>query len=345
LASGLDIVRKTLGRHEIAIVQTTAVDQPGGTINLTTLLAHTSGEWISSEWPVCPVTDTNAPRRMGAALTYARRYALFTLVGIAGEDDLDAPDLNDGTASHKDPDIQSEVKGNQSPSTMGPDHGTNRPTSRNRTPAKYAAKVVLDAVPSGALRDQLLTEVASLNSVEGLAPWARSILPAKNRLTSADAKLVEDAFAAKMISIEKANEVAPVPAVSNHNPIVAGVVSEEEAPNRVDKSVLTFGEPRRHRNKAHLGYVASHPCLICGRRPADAHHLRFAQPRTLGRKVSDEFTVPLCRTHHREAHHIGNERAWWESAGIDPINVAQKFWRETRGCALPSGAQEASKGR
>src|SRR5436853_7592686 len=93
LASGLDIVRKTLGQHEIATVQTTAVDQAAGLVNLTTMLAHASGEWIASDWPVCPIADMATPQRMGAALTYARRYALFTLVGIAGQDDLDAPDL------------------------------------------------------------------------------------------------------------------------------------------------------------------------------------------------------------------------------------------------------------
>ena len=94
LSSGLDIVRKALGAHEIATVQTTAIDGEAGLIRLTTTLAHSSGEWLSSEWPVCAITETATPRRMGAALTYARRYALFTLVGIAGEDDLDAPDLN-----------------------------------------------------------------------------------------------------------------------------------------------------------------------------------------------------------------------------------------------------------
>jgi hypothetical protein len=99
LSSGLDIVRKTLGVHEIATVQTTAIDQEAGLIRLTTTLAHSSGEWLSSEWPVCPVAETASPKRMGAALTYARRYALFTLVGIAGEDDLDAPDLNDAARS------------------------------------------------------------------------------------------------------------------------------------------------------------------------------------------------------------------------------------------------------
>src|SRR5262245_12993144 len=93
LSSGLDIVRKGLGRHEIATIQTTNIDKDGGLLRLTTVLAHSSGEWISSEWPVCPIADIASAQRMGAALTYARRYALFTLVGIAGEDDLDAPDL------------------------------------------------------------------------------------------------------------------------------------------------------------------------------------------------------------------------------------------------------------
>ncbi len=93
LSSGLEIVRKCLGKHEIAAVQTTAIDAENGLIRLTTMLAHASGEWVSSDWPVCPVSETAAPHRMGAALTYARRYALFTLVGIAGEDDADAPEM------------------------------------------------------------------------------------------------------------------------------------------------------------------------------------------------------------------------------------------------------------
>ena len=94
LSSGLDIVRKTLGQHEIATVQATAIDHAAGIVNVTTTLAHSSGEWISADWPVCSLGDMASPQRMGAALTYARRYALFALVGIAGEDDLDAPDLN-----------------------------------------------------------------------------------------------------------------------------------------------------------------------------------------------------------------------------------------------------------
>jgi hypothetical protein len=106
LSSGLDIVRKTLGQHEIATVQTTAIDQASGQIWLTTLLAHASGEWISSDWPVCPISETAIPRRMGAALTYARRYSLFTLVGIAGEDDLDAPDLTAPTPKAAEPEAR-----------------------------------------------------------------------------------------------------------------------------------------------------------------------------------------------------------------------------------------------
>src|SRR3974390_1416351 len=103
LSSGLEIVRKTLGQHEIATVQTTTVDQAAGVINLTTVLAHSSGEWIASDWPVCAISETATPHRMGAALTYARRYALFTLVGIAGEDDLDAPDLLSPSAAEGRP--------------------------------------------------------------------------------------------------------------------------------------------------------------------------------------------------------------------------------------------------
>lgn len=97
----------------------------------------------------------------------------------------------------------------------------------------------------------------------------------------------------------------------------------------VDKSVLTFGAPRRHRDKVHLKFVGSQPCLLCSHQPSDPHHLRFAQARSLGRKVSDEFTVPLCRTHHRQLHHCGNEVAWWHDIGIEPLEIAKSLWNET----------------
>src|SRR5215472_5560922 len=112
LASGLDIVRKTLGQHEIATIQSTAIDRDAGLVNLTTMLAHASGEWIASDWPVCPVAETANPQRMGAALTYARRYALFTLVGIAGEDDFDAPDVCESSPSPPTSGVPSRTPGN-----------------------------------------------------------------------------------------------------------------------------------------------------------------------------------------------------------------------------------------
>ena len=87
---------------------------------------------------------------------------------------------------------------------------------------------------------------------------------------------------------------------------------------------------RRYRNREHLRSVAKQPCLVCGRKPSDPHHLRYLQPRALGRKASDEFAVPLCRSHHRAVHRAGDERAWWKAAGIDPVNAARKLWKRTR---------------
>lgn len=104
---------------------------------------------------------------------------------------------------------------------------------------------------------------------------------------------------------------------------------------KIDKSVLTISEPKRHRDKAHLRFVGSRPCLVCGRQPSDAHHLRFAQPRALGMKVSDEFTVPLCREHHRQLHNAGNELAWWHNLSIKPLPIADELWVKSRQAALP----------
>jgi hypothetical protein len=129
LSSGLDIMRKALGKHEIATIQTTAIDRTAGIVNLTTLLAHSSGEWIASDWPVCAISETTTPHRMGAALTYARRYALFTLVGIAGEDDIDAPDLSaptpsTPTAAKPAPNRPGRLNGGQSIASRSEHHKT-----------------------------------------------------------------------------------------------------------------------------------------------------------------------------------------------------------------------------
>ena len=106
-------------------------------------------------------------------------------------------------------------------------------------------------------------------------------------------------------------------------------------PNRIDKSQLVLAEPKRLRDKAHLKFVASQPCLICGRQPSDPHHLRFAQPRAIGRKVSDEFTVPLCRGHHRQLHQAGNEEVWWAARNITALAIAKDLWAQTRPRSTP----------
>ena len=110
--------------------------------------------------------------------------------------------------------------------------------------------------------------------------------------------------------------------------LIGSVADAETA--KIQKSELTISEPRRHRDKAHLKFVASQPCLVCGRSPADAHHLRFTQPRAMGRKVSDEFTVPLCRTHHRDNHRFGDEQAWWNNLTIDAVGTSRQLWVSTR---------------
>jgi hypothetical protein len=372
LSSGLDIVRKALGGHQIAIAQTTDIDRAGGTLNLTTVLLHTSGEWISSHWPVCQLSETSAPRRMGAALTYARRYALFTMVGIAGEDDLDAPPDAGNDAGEGPKAAVTSRAGNPypapapaRPSRLQPANGTT-PLVREK----------LGTEESAAVRAKLVQEIETLPE-DDLQPRAIAILKAKNRLSTDDAKLVEDAFAARMTqqgpSVEAPTTDQPASAPADSIPPQASsapsaVVKRsrgrprnaqpaaeppapptaasnavtpdappdlipaqaDAAPGKIDKGVLTFGETRRLRDKAHLKFVGAQPCLICARSPADAHHLRFAQPRAMGRKVSDEFTVPLCRTHHRDNHSFGDEVAWWERRAIDPVATARMLWISTR---------------
>jgi ERF superfamily len=200
LSSGLDIVRKTLGRHEIATIQTTAVDPSAGTINLTTMLAHASGEWIASDWPVCPLANMAAPKRMGAALTYARRYALFTLVGIAGEDDLDAPDLNDGREAKISPGPDQLIDARR-PGRPAGDGAGRSTTARTANLIPVRARPTLDPGWSAAARQQLLTEIAGLGSSDEAASWARKGLEAKNGLTSEDARIVEEAFALRLTGI------------------------------------------------------------------------------------------------------------------------------------------------
>src|SRR5436309_3340747 len=298
LSSGLDIVRKTLGKHEIAIFPTTAIGPPTRPDSLTTMLTHSSGEWIASEWPVCPVSDMAAPHRMGAALTYARRYALFTLVGIAGEDDLDAPDLNCQPVAEAGVKARATLPSDRAASTAP----QGRPARGN---SDAHGQLNLDPEASAEVRDRLLREILKLPSGEAAGEWARTVLAIKNTLTSRDARLIETAFAFRISALqEKTPEPGPPApddaAKAGSDPVESGnqaVLSEaqERSPKRVDKSVLALAETRRLRDKDHLKYVASRSCLICGRQPSEPHHVRFAQKLAFGRKVSDEFTVPLCR--------------------------------------------------
>jgi hypothetical protein len=371
LSSGLDIIRKTLGGQQIAIAQTTDIDRANGMVNLTTVLLHTSGEWISSDWPVCRLSETSAPRRMGAALTYARRYALFTMVGIAGEDDLDAPDvINDQPSGDKADDSGRAANPSVAPARSS-QFGTG---NSNIAPVRER----LGADESTAIRAQLIQEIETLPE-DDLQLRAIAILKAKNRLSTDDAKQVEVAFAARMalqdempeaptaeelssgpsdptpprgpsISTSAIKPVRPrgrprkVKATTEQSvapPVISNPIGEnfpppsihiqtDAAPAKIEKSELTISEPRRYRDKTHLKFVASQPCLVCGRSPADAHHLRFTQHRAMGRKVSDEFTVPLCRAHHRDNHSFGDEVAWWERRAIDPIATSRMLWISTR---------------
>jgi len=348
LASGLDIVRKTLGQHEIATVQTTAIDQTAGMVNLTTVLAHASGEWISSDWPVCAIADTASPRRMGAALTYARRYALFTLVGIAGEDDLDAPDLATPTG---------QASGTETTDILRQDGGMNghpgarvpqAPIRRNGTKLQVPTKATLKPELSVVLCDQLLSELEALSTAEAGTIWAHRILGAKNSLTESDARRVEDAFQSKLLILESGDAgigEGPLPVVESARPPLprdsrGTEPGEKSGSSGIDKSALTLPEPRRIRDKDHVRFVAKQPCMICGRQPADAHHLRFTQLQALGRKVSDEFTVPLCRGHHREVHRCGDEVGWWKSAGVDPTVGARALWLEAH--PLPAAPENST---
>jgi hypothetical protein len=317
-------VRKTLGQHEIAIVQTTSTGKAAGMINLTTMLAHASGEWIASEWPVCAVSETSAPHRLGAALTYARRYALFTLVGIAGEDDMDAPDLAAPTPQKHPPE---PVSGNGTNRPNGSSHRSARPPSgRTGATMRSPTPSVLDSTASVALGDRLVAEIDAFDCLEQVTEWAQRSMAEKNRLLPADAHRVECTFQARLEKLS-ANTSDAVPEPN---------AGRSRRNKRVDKSALTLPEPRRVRDREHLRSVAQKACLVCGRQPSDPHHLRFAQGRGMGQKVGDDFTVPLCRGHHLEVHRCGDEAAWWKRAGIDPLTTAEGLWRQTHPLASSS---------
>jgi hypothetical protein len=367
LSSGLELIRQALGRRQIAFLQMTTIDREGGLLCLQTTLMHASGQWIASEWPVCRLGEIASPHRMGAAMTYARRYALFALVGIAGEDDLDAPDLK------------------PAPIDAG---GEFRPGGAAERPSDTATISASSANMSAgegdeALCARLCDEIARIGSEEEASAWALARFCAKAALSGPYAKRVEDSFSDRLAQLETdaqaealdgaqaaaprqaergelASHAAPVlssappqfttetkaPATALSDSAPAGPSDDALQGNQAAAqgerapAVAPFAAPRRSavapkplrlRDKEHLRFVADQPCLVCGRAPADPHHLRFAQPRALARKSSDEFVVPLCRLHHDEAHRASDEAAWWEGLRIDPIAIALGLWRRSRG--------------
>jgi hypothetical protein len=339
LSSGLDIVRKSLGRHEIATIQATAIDKEAGLLRLTTVLAHSSGEWISSEWPVCQITDLASAQRMGAALTYARRYALFSLVGIAGEDDLDAPDLgtvSEGEPSRADHQTKSDGHGRQ----------THRP-SRDGKSSVPSARPAATPDESATLTEQLTAELSAISSADDAAVWAHRSMPIKNSLTAADAQIVEARFQARLAAIGDGMTVErPLNAAPDQNVLSPGQIAAEtgQETSTIPKqgarrqAVRALEKTIRLRDKEHRRFVTRQPCLVCGRVPSDSHHITFAQPRALGHRVSDEFTVPVCRIHHRELHRSGDEAAWWQKLNIDPLPVALNLWQQSQADLVPTAS-------
>jgi hypothetical protein len=324
-------------------------------------------------------------------MTYARRYGLFTLVGIAGEDDLDAPDLAVSTAALTPgelPPIERppvELPPVEPPPTEPPPECASPPLSPmaprnrfNRGAAKLSQSPTrLDEAASSGQRDQLLAELDAAGSFEAAALWAKRSLPVKDRLTDWHAREVERACQAKLVELgdgvdeplaarqDSRFEVGAVSSAAEPSetalvilaaeamlPIQVRHTSEDRLSDEVNVAAaaevsatappapnvappaepLTFAlplPPRRRRDKRHRDFVAAQACLVCGREPADAHHLRFAQPHGLGLKVSDEFTVPLCRVHHREVHQTSQEAQWWARFGIEPLTVAERLWAQS----------------
>ena len=200
-------------------------------------------------------------------------------------------------------------------------------------------------------RDRLLTELKDLQNDEEATLWAHRCLTEKNRLAATDAQRVEEVFAARLAALRPDAMEAPRTVRTAAQPLmpqrlIPGTPTNPAPSDRkqrskaVDKSQLAFPEPRRIRDRDHVKFVAKQPCLICARQPSDAHHVRFAQGAALGRKVSDEFTVPLCRGHHREVHRCGDEPVWWLKVRINPMVKARELWLKTH--PLPIGSQQSA---
>jgi hypothetical protein len=184
----------------------------------------------------------------------------------------------------------------------------------------------------------LVAELSELKSPDDAADWVHKNLPAKNTLTSADAETLEACFRERLETIaggQPGSRISEAVGDSSaeHPPEQSQTLGGPDTPAPAATAVRRrriAAKTIRLRDKEHCRFVATQPCVVCGRTPAEAHHIRFAQPRALGRKVSDEYTVPVCRVHHRELHGYGDETSWWAGVGIDPLPIALEFWRRSR---------------
>jgi hypothetical protein len=253
---------------------------------------------------------------------------LFTLVGIAGEDDLDAPDLPAAALppeTQKNPPKPEQGAVGLDQPAIEQKPGRPAQTSNGRARAERSKPASLSADACEKLRNQLIVELDQLVDPEDFATWAHRVLPLKNQLATTDAQAVEVAFAARLSKLGDAAADQ-----TNGSESLSTKINAEE--------VSVIRKPVRERDRDHLRFVAGQPCVVCGRTPSDPHHIKFAEQRAMGRKVSDRFTIPICRLHHRELHRRGNERVWWQNQGIDPLPAAATLWARTHAVA-PADAE------
>ena len=229
-------------------------------------------------------------------------------------------------------------------------------TSRTVAPPASASQEpafspTLDPEASAAFRDQLAAELKGIGSIEDATSWAHRVLAAKGTLQPGDARQIGKVFQERILALERAGDAA-IPRRSRNKAkpsITAPDICKRQAQLNcdvsIDKSSLAHPEPRRIRDRDHLRFVAKQDCLICGRKPSDAHHLRFTQHRALGRKASDEFSVPLCRGHHREVHRSGDEVLWWQKVGINPAVAARALWLKSHPLPTSVEALRVDRGR
>jgi hypothetical protein len=251
-----------------------------------------------------------------------RRYAPFTLVGIAGEDDLDAPDLAITVEPQQQAASRSAADASLDRQPCGASLDSRRPTDR---PDQLRSAGRMKAIPlteedSARLRDRLLAEIEALTREEELDAWSMRSWRQANGLASADGTRVRQAFAARLDEPRRQKQ-------SSSEQVPRSTPQAELSSHGNDATFLP--KVTRQRDRQHLRFIIKQPCLVCGRQPCDPHHLRFAQARGLGQKVSDEFTVPLCRAHHRELHRAGTEVEWWSRLGIEPLQTARTLWLVT----------------